>query len=141
MKSIQREFTRYLVVGGLAFFADFSMLATLSSGIGIHYLIATFIAFIFGIWVNYTLSIRWVFTHRTINNKSTEFSLFLLVGVLTLGLSIICMSILVEWLEIHHLLAKCLTTGLTLVTNFAGRRILLFRHPNQTHPVLVSTSQ
>lgn len=141
MKTIQQEFFRYLIVGGIAFLADFSMLATLSSGMGIHYLMATLIAFVFGIWVNYTLSVRWVFMHRTINNKNTEFSLFLLVGVLTLGLSMICMSVLVEWLGIHHLLAKCITTGLTLVTNFAGRRILLFGRPNQTQPVLVSSVQ
>ena len=141
MKTIQQEFIRYLIVGGIAFLADFSMLATLSSGMEIHYLMATLIAFIFGIWVNYTLSVRWVFTHRTVNNKNTEFSLFLLIGVLTLGLSIICMSVLVEWLGIHHLLAKCITTGLTLVTNFAGRRILLFRRPSQMHPVLVSSVQ
>lgn len=124
--SIKTEFARYLLVGGLAFIADFSALALLVDGLGLHYLPATFLAFLLGVWVNYLLSVRWVFTYRAVNHKGAEFSLFLLVGVITLLGSLALMALLVEVAQLHYLLAKCLAAAFTLITNFAGRRLLLF---------------
>jgi putative flippase GtrA len=126
MINVFREFTRYIGVGSIAFLADFAVLAILSSGFRLHYLIALVIAFLVGSIVNYQLSVNWVFTYRAIPDASMEFSLFFIVGVMTLGLSFILMTGFVEILHLHYLLAKCLTTGVTLVINFAGRKALLF---------------
>ena len=120
------EFTRYIGVGGIAFLADFAVLAILSSGFKLHYLIALVIAFLVGSIVNYQLSIKWVFKYRSIPETSMEFGLFLVVGIMTLGLTFILMTWFVEILHFHYLFAKCLTTGVTLVINFAGRKALLF---------------
>jgi putative flippase GtrA len=67
-----------------------------------------------------------VFTFRAIETRGTELGLFLLVGVITLGLSLALMALLVESLAMHVLLAKCVVTAFTLIGNFAGRRALLF---------------
>lgn len=138
MRNVLQEFTRYIGVGGIAFLADFAALAMLSSGFEINYRIALVVAFIFGSIVNYKLSISWVFAHRAISEKSIEFSLFLIVGIITLGLSFILMIWFVENLNLHYLFAKCLTTGITLVMNFAGRKALLFtvsQKKSQSHVI------
>lgn len=122
---MKHEFVRYIGVGGVAFIADFALLAVLVLT-GLHYLVAALLAFLLGTWVNYRLSVRWVFVYRAIETRSAEFGLFLLVGVTTLGLSLALMALLVERLEMHVLLAKCVATVFTLVFNFAGRRALLF---------------
>lgn len=126
MNTIKKEFTGYLVIGGIAFFVDFIILTILGIFFNIHYLLATLIAFLGGTWINYILSIHYVFNFRNEKNLSIEFGLFLLVGLITLTLSLLVMSFLVNTLAVHILLAKCITTSLTLVTNFIGRRILLF---------------
>lgn len=125
MKAMQREFVRYMGVGGVAFVADFSLLAALTVA-GLHYLPAALLAFLLGSWVNYRLSVRWVFEYRAVETRGVEFGLFLLVGVITLGLSLALMALLIEALALHVLLAKCAATAFTLVSNFAGRRALLF---------------
>jgi len=122
---MKHEFVRYVGVGGVAFIADFALLAFLALT-GLHYLVAAFLAFLLGTWVNYRLSVRWVFVYRAIETRSAEFGLFLLVGVMAIGLSLALMALLVERLEMHVLLAKCVATVFTLVFNFAGRRALLF---------------
>jgi len=122
---MKQEFVRYIGVGGVAFIADFALLAILSLA-GMHYLVAATLAFMLGTWVNYRLSVRWVFVYRAIETRSTEFGLFLLVGLMTLGLSLALMALLVESLAMHVLVAKCVTTVFTLGANFAGRRALLF---------------
>jgi len=125
MKTMKREFVRYIGVGGVAFVADFTVLAILTFA-GMHYLSAALLAFLLGSWVNYRLSVRWVFAYRAIETGGTEFGLFLMVGVITLGVSLGLMALLVDGLAMHVLLAKCVVTAFTLVANFAGRRALLF---------------
>lgn len=125
MKTMKREFVRYIGVGGVAFVADFTVLAILTFA-GMHYLSAVLLAFLLGSWINYRLSVRWVFAYRAIETRGTEFGLFLMVGVITLGISLGLMALLVDGLAMHVLLAKCVVTAFTLVANFAGRRALLF---------------
>ncbi|MBN8767580.1 MAG: GtrA family protein [Thiobacillus sp.] len=125
MKTIKREFVRYIGAGGVAFVADFTVLAILTFA-GMHYLSAVLLAFLLGSWVNYRLSVRWVFAYRAIEARGTEFGLFLMVGVITLGISLGLMALLVDGLAMHVLFAKCVVTVFTLVANFAGRRALLF---------------
>lgn len=123
---LRKEFARYALVGGVAFAADFAVLVGLTVGLGIHYLAATVFAFLLGTRVNYWLSVRWVFTYRALDVRSAEFAVFLLVGVVTLGLSLALMAALVGGLGLPVLWAKCITAAFTLGANFAGRRILLF---------------
>lgn len=122
------EFGRYLIVGGVAFVADFLALWALVSLGGLHYLPATALAFILGVWVNYQLSIRWVFVYRAVSMSSVEFTIFLLVGLAGLAVSMGAMSLFAGWLGMHYLLAKALATVLTLLVNFGGRKLLLFTH-------------
>lgn len=124
------EFGRYLLVGGAAFVADFLALWALVSLGGLHYLPATALAFVLGVWVNYQLSIRWVFVYRAVGLTGVEFGIFLMVGVIGLGVSLGAMSLLAGWLGMHYLLAKALATALTLLVNFGGRKLLLFTRWN-----------
>ena len=52
VNSLQCEFVRYIGAGGVAFIADFTVLSLLTSSLGLHYLVATLFAFLFGTWVN-----------------------------------------------------------------------------------------
>lgn len=124
--SVGDEFLRYAIVGGVAFLVDFALLALLTSNLGLHYLPSVMMAFLMGTWVNYQLSVHWVFAYRAVDARGAEFGMFLLVGVVTLGLSLALMALFVEALDIHVLTAKCMVAAFTLVSNFAGRRLLLF---------------
>lgn len=125
-KLLRSELGRYLVVGGVAFAADFLALWGLVSLGGMHYLPATTLAFILGVWINYQLSIRWVFVYRAVKLTSIEFMVFLLVGVIGLAVSLGAMSLFSGWLGMHYLMAKAIATVLTLLINFTGRKLLLF---------------
>jgi putative flippase GtrA len=128
---MQREFKRYLIVGGVAFIADFSLLAILSGPLGMHYLLASLFSFLFGTWVNYQLSIRWVFGYRSMDSAGPEFGVFLLVGVITLGIGLGLIALMVDGLGWHVLVAKSVSTIITLGLNFFGRKLLLFTRLGQ----------
>lgn len=131
------EFGRYLVVGGVAFVADVLALWALVALAGLHYLPATALAFVLGVWVNYRLSIRWVFAYRAVSLTGVEFAIFLAVGIVGLGVSLGAMALFAGWLGMHYLLAKALATMLTLLVNFGGRKLLLFTRWNDT-PAAIS---
>ncbi len=122
---------RYLLVGGVAFVFDFGPLAALTELAGLHYLLSATFAFLVGLMVNYCLSIWWVFSQRKLRSKTAEFVVFALVGVVGLGLNDLCIWTLTEYLHLHYLVSKVVSTGLVLFWNFFARRFLLFTKPDE----------
>lgn len=121
------QFFRYVVVGGLAFVIDFSTLALTNRVLGLHYLIATAIAFVAGLAFNYVLSTLWVFSHRTMKSAWAEFAVFAAIGLVGLGMSELMMWALVSGLAVAVLVAKVFVTGVVFLWNFGVRKVLLFR--------------
>jgi putative flippase GtrA len=117
---------RYTFVGGLAFVVDFGTLYILTEYFNIHYLVSGGIAFIFGLVINYFLSVKWVFNNRAMENRLLEFLLFTLIGLVGLGLNELFLWILTDVLLIYYLLSKIITTILVYLWNFFARKIILF---------------
>jgi putative flippase GtrA len=126
-----RQFVRYVVVGGLAFVVDFSVLFLLTEELGLHYLVSASIAFLLGIVTNYLLCIAWIFDYRALNNRAHEFALFFAIGIAGLLLNNLLMFILTEFLDCHYLLSKAGAAALILIFNFSLRRSLLFVNRKQ----------
>ena len=125
-RSIANEFSRYLVVGGVAFSVDFGSLYFLTEVTGLHYLASTALAFVIGLTVNYSLSRFWVFDCRNTDNSALEFALFAAIGLAGISLNELIMWIAAEKLHIYYLTAKVLSAAIVLIWNFAARRTLLF---------------
>jgi len=117
---------RYTFVGGFAFIIDFVTLYTLTEFVKIHYLISAGIAFIFGLTVNYFFSVKWVFNNRVMKNRSLEFLLFTLIGLVGLGLNELFLWILTDFFLIYYLFSKIITTIIVYFWNFFARKIILF---------------
>mgnify|MGYP000884172788 CR=1 FL=1 len=126
---ISVQFLRYLVVGGVATIFDFGVFLLLTDNhtAGVHYLLANALAFAVGVSVNYVLSVRWVFSSRAMESRITEFVVFVVVGIVGLGISETALFLGVEYVHLKHPLAKLGAIGSALVWNFAARKLLLFR--------------
>lgn len=118
---------RYTFVGGIAFVADFGSLWLLTEYAGFHYQISALIGFILGLTINYILSVRWVFAGSagSTSNKSVEFIIFALIGIVGLGLNSLIMWIFTDVIEFHYLGSKLISTVLVFLWNFLGRRVLM----------------
>jgi|SRR5579863_3217736 len=125
--SILHQFSRYLVVGGLAFVVDFGFLYVLTEIAGLYYLISAAIAFLFGLLTNYCLSRIWVFDRRTLKNVTMEISIFAAIGIVGLGLNEVIIWFAREKIHIHYLIAKGISAGIVLIWNFGARKSVLFR--------------
>jgi len=118
---------RYTYVGGMAFIVDFSSLFFFTEFLHLYYLISAGIAFILGLIINYILSIVWVFNKRVFSSKSIEFGIFILIGIIGLGLNILLIWIFTEQIHFHYLLSKIASTVFVYLWNFFARKYILFR--------------
>jgi len=135
-KQIFYEFSRYVLVGGLAFGLDFAVLYLAKTFLFPHLgsagiLLAAALGFTAGLVFNYIFSLIFVFKHideKAKRHKFRSFALFALIGVIGLLLTELCMYAGVslfgpEW----YLFVKIFTAGIVLLWNYLGRKILIFK--------------
>ncbi|MCH7613412.1 MAG: GtrA family protein [Candidatus Marinimicrobia bacterium] len=120
------QLIRYTFVGGIAFLADFGLLFILTEYFGIHYLISASIGFAVGLVLNYIMSITWVFSNRRVKNKRIEFILFIIIGAIGLGLNEVFLWGFTDFLKIHYLKSKIISTFFIYLWNFFVRKYMLF---------------
>lgn len=128
---ILRQFLQYILVGGIAFVVDFSILFLLTDKVGLHYLASATIAFLVGLLINYVLCIAWVFDVRVISNRRHEFAIFASIGIASLILNNGLMYAFTDLGGQHYLLSKLMAASLILIFNFVLRRTILFSKRRQ----------
>ena len=126
--SVLAQMVRFGMVGAVATVVDFSILHVLANVMGMEPKSAAAIAFAFGLTVSYVLSIRWVFSSRTIENATLEFAAFAAIGVVGLTLTEIIIHYGIEEFGRDRLMhAKAFATVTVFGWNFGARRMFLFR--------------
>lgn len=123
---LQVQFFRYFLVGGGAFVVDFLLLFLLTEFGHIHYLLSASVAFLAGTAVNYSLSVSWVFNHRSVDNRMHEFVIFSVIGMLGLVFNAALLWLFTELAGLHYLVSKMIAAALILLFNFGARKALLF---------------
>ena len=117
---------KYFFVGGIAYTVDFGSLFILTDLVKVHYLISAAIAFTLGLITNYSLSIVWVFSKRTVADKRLEFIIFSIIGLVGLGLNEVIIWFFTEWIHFHYLISKIFSTVVVFFWNFFARKKILF---------------
>ena len=125
MKKLLNQILKFGVVGGLAFIIDYGILMFLTEVFHINYLISTTISFIVSVIFNYIMSIFWVFDVDENKNRTTVFSVFIILSVIGLLLNDLFMWVFVDGMSIHYLIAKIIATLLVMIYNFITRKLFL----------------
>lgn len=121
------QFERFCYTGGLCFIIDYGLMVFLTEFFSINYLLSATISFIFAVFVNFKLSITWVYNFR--KEKVVSFARvvlpFFILSTVGLMLNNFVMVIAVEILSIHYTLGKIFATAIVMFFNFWSRKILL----------------
>ncbi len=123
---------RSLFVGGVATVVDFLVAALVREVLGGNDIISNASGFVFGLITNYLISILWVFKKHNMN-LATEFVVFACIGVIGLIINTGIVYLLgnlwnSEEVRIMFYVAKLIATFITLIWNFAARKILLYKN-------------
>lgn len=94
---------------------------------GLHYATAQCISYSCGLLNSYFFNSRWTFKETKKYTKQ-EFARFILVNLVSLGISVLLLRLCYEVLGItSDLVAKLIVTALVMVINFIGNKLFVFK--------------
>ena len=133
------EVIRFLIAGGAAFAVELAALILLKEKLGLDTLVATPIAFILSVIVNYLICVFWVFSGAREQSRKKQ-AAFLLTSAFGLVLTELLMFLFrAAWGEetvlFHvfsfavslYVLNKVLATGIVMVWNYFTKRYILVK--------------
>ncbi len=163
--SLLTQILRFCVVGGISFIVDFivtNVVALFIRGVGVEAttaaMIGALVGFLISIIVNYILSMHWVFVRKDDMNRAKEFTIFVILSAIGLGLNELiilgCMTLInnVGWCHsftdwclgiVNHFFnmtfegvatagSKIIATAVVMVFNFVTRKLFLEKKEDKT---------
>ena len=136
-KSKLWETLRFVITGGVCFAVEFVCLVLLRDRLGLDTLIATPIAFLISVALNYLLCVRWVFTGAQEQSAAGKAGflitsvmglalneLFMLLFRLLLGEDTVLLTVF-GFSVTMYMLNKALSTLLVMIWNYFTKRAIL----------------
>ncbi len=104
-----------------------------------YYLVSALIGFSVSVVVNYILTFKFVFVRRDDMSRKKEFTIFLILSIIGMGLNELCLFVGIDLIYMHwgwlqsimsegfakNLFFKFGATGIVMVYNFITRKIFL----------------
>ncbi len=119
------QLVKFGVVGVIAFLIDYGVLFVLTEYAGVHYLLSGAISFTVSVIFNYLASMRYVFAGKEDMSKKKEFTIFVVLSVIGLGINQILMWLGVDIFHIYYMVTKIFATAFVMLYNFVTRKIFL----------------
>ena len=132
-----KETLRFVITGGFCFLVEFVCLVLLRDTVGLDTLIATPIAFLISVAVNYLLCVRWVFTGAKDQDAAGKAG-FLITSVMGLLLNELLMLLfrvifgedavifsVFSFTVTMYMVNKALATLIVMVWNYFTKRAIL----------------
>ncbi|MBR4748365.1 MAG: GtrA family protein [Abditibacteriota bacterium] len=143
------QLVRFAVAGLLNTAVDFAVTAVFLGIFTFHYgyIPASSIGFLAGVVLSYVLSVKWIFTQRSVTDRRLEFTLFLLIGVIGLVLHAYLLYVMVDTSPVRDMIiqladktvksfvpneanvwfSKIVVTVIVFFWNFYARKYMLFK--------------
>lgn len=122
---------RYGLVVGIAAPIDLGGYIILSSYFHLHYVLAATISFTVSLYVNYIISINWVFTAKTGRKKYLDAGIYAIIGIVGLILTDIIIFVLTDFVSLNYIIAKLIAFTCVFFWSFGSRRYLFRAKPSQ----------
>jgi putative flippase GtrA len=123
------QLVRYGLVAASSFAIDFVLLVVLTEKAHWFYLWSATLSFLISLAYNYVLSVAWAFSNQSAHSRHKEMVLFLVVGLVALGLNDLGIWVLTAGFGIYYLISKLAATLLVFFWSFGARRYLIFSAP------------
>ena len=134
-----REIIRFVIAGIAGFAVELVVLICLKENLGIDTLIATPIAFILSVIVNYILCANWVFNGAKQQDRRSKIAFFLTSAIGLILNEVLMLLFRVVWGEVMvlvtvysftiniYVLNKVLSTCCVMIWNYFAKRLILTR--------------
>lgn len=135
-KLLPEGFPTFIIVGGIGFIIDASILSILVHGYGWGDYTARIVSFAVAVTATWYLNRRYVFYARKTPDRHREFSRYLAVQLTGMAINFLAYSLCIATVEIMDrwpVMALAVGSTVALFFNFMGARIFVF-HGDSGHP-------
>jgi len=126
-----RTWLKFNAVGIIGVGVQLAALAILRTGIGVDYLVATFLAVEAAVLHNFIWHERWTWVERTRQEAGGVigrlFRFHLANGLISIAGNLVLMWLLVSRLHLHYFIANLIAIGTCSIVNFFASDRLVFR--------------
>lgn len=122
------QFVKFNFVGLMNTALDYLVFMGLGA-LGVNDYFAQIFSYTIGIVNSWIWNSRWTFQDKKITKK--KIGAFLLVNLIALGAQLLILYVCIDMLSIDRLIAKIIATPFSLVINFLGNRLFVFKHTDE----------
>ena len=131
MTGVFRTWLKFNAVGIIGVGVQLAALAILRTGLGVDYLVATFLAVEAAVLHNFIWHERWTWVERTRQKAGGVigrlFRFHLANGLISIAGNLVLMWLFVSRLHLHYFLANLIAIGTCSIVNFFASDRLVFR--------------
>ena len=124
-RSLMLQYCKFAAVGITSLMVDYGFMVFLTENTALGYFNACAFSYTLSVFVNYVLSMRYVFEGREGMSRMKEASIFFTLSLIGLFLNQVIMWIAVDMFHIYYAAAKLLSTLLVTNYNFISRKTFL----------------
>ena len=117
----------YFFVGGIAALTDLFIFYVFANQLGFNYLLITIIGFVVATFVNYLLSIKFVFNTGARYARGAEIIITYMVSAIGLIVHISVLFLLIDFLQFEKMLSKIIAIVSAFMFNFLLRKYYVFK--------------
>ena len=120
------KIVKYFFVGGTAATIDIGLFSFFAAYLGWPWLAVSVVSFILATFINYFLTINFVFQSGVRYRKNQEIIGVFIISSLALVINQIILYLSIEILEINLIISKIFATGALFFLNYYGRSKIVF---------------
>lgn len=120
------KIVKYFFVGGAAAVVDISLFIIFAKFLAYNYLLVGAVTFLVATFVNYILSIKFVFQSGQKYKKQKEILLVYLVSAFGLAFNLVILYVCHDLLIVEVTLSKLIATALVFFWNYLIRKYFIF---------------
>ena len=124
-RSLMLQYCKFAAVGITSLMVDYGFMVFLTENTALGYFNACAFSYTLSVFVNYVLSMRYVFEGREDMSKMKEAVIFFMLSLIGLLLNQMVMWVAVDMFGIYYTIAKLLSTLLVTNYNFISRKTFL----------------
>jgi len=117
---------RYFFVGSASAIVDISLFSLFAKYLNYNYILVGFVTFLIATYINYVLSIKYVFSSGLRFKKKLEMLLVFLVSSLAMIINLLALFILIEYILLDPVLSKILASATVFFWNYLTRKKIIF---------------
>lgn len=127
-KTFLDQSIRFILIGGFTAGIDLALLVFFVEYMQMSYLSAAAIGFLIGSTSNYFLSILWVFYRGRYRNMFFEYTAFIVLTCVGLGINQVTLYVGVQYFHINYVYVKIFSLVIVTLFNFITKKFIVFIH-------------